>query len=196
MGLVNRYTPSKYSVTSDDPLVSTWRSPARIIPNSRRSTNWDRMQSQKNWMNREQSNRKDWRIALQGTEMFRKMTQTPYPKPLLHSLSLFLAPWAELLVHRVSNTLFPQPNPPPCHSYISLSSPRFIISPPSLLNLHSITSSSLVRDLEFDTWRAWAGWRGEEGQPQLEYFKRHWSPTWPYHLSSASDPPLYPVRRF
>lgn len=48
----------------------------------------------------------------------------------------------------------------------------------------------------FDTLRARAGRRGEEGQPQLEYFNRRWSSTWPYHLSSAYDPPFYPVRHF
>ena len=140
----------QYSVASDDPLVSTWRSPARIKPNSRRSTNRDRMQSQKcEWIESGQIE--------PGGKCFRvqrcseKWHEGLILKPLLHSLSLFPPPRAELLVRRASNTLSPQPNPPPCHSDISLSPPRFIISPPSLLNPHSITSSSLVRDLEFLT---------------------------------------------
>ena len=85
VGLVNRYNPIKYSVMSDDPLVSTWRSPARIKQNSRRSTNWDRMQSQKSCQI-EKTGGKSFR----GQRCSKKMTQTPYPKPLL---SCFLS-WA------------------------------------------------------------------------------------------------------
>lgn len=48
---------------------------------------------------------------------------------------------------------FPNQIPPysVCYSNLSLSSSSHIISPRSLLNLHSVTSSSLVRDREFVT---------------------------------------------
>lgn len=65
----------------------------------------------------------------------------------------------------------------------------------SLLNVPPVTSSPLVRDRQCVTLltrqreKLGAG-GGDEGPPLLEYFKREWSSTWPYHLSSSSDPPF------
>lgn len=70
------------------------------------------------------------------------------------------------------------------YSYLSLSPSSIIISPPSLLNRHSVTSSSLVRDCEFVTLLT-------HREPEQGGEERRDSPS--LNISKGSDPQHDPI---
>lgn len=105
----------------------------------------------------------------------------------------FLTP-SVFIYHPSSSPCFPCLSrfPPSNHLLIFASLTIFswsydTVFPPPPLNLHQsplphLSGFLTVSPFWHTNTRAWAWWRGVQGQPQLEYFKREQSSTWPYHL--------------